>query len=402
MSKVKIGIIKEGKVPIDKRTPFSPIQAKETLNRFPGIELVVQSSDIRCFSDQEYIEQGLQIVTHIDDCDVLFGVKEVPIDQLIPNKTYFFFSHTIKKQAYNKDLLKAILSKNIRLVDYETLTDSKGARIVAFGRWAGIVGAYNGIWTYSKRNNLFNLRRACDCFDLEDLKNEFQKVKLPPINIIITGGGRVAKGAMEVLDVMKIKKVSPSDFLSKDYTIPVYTQLEPGDYHQHREDKPFQLDEFFKSPEAYNSTFLPFTSKADLLIACAYWDPKAPVLFTRQDMLKEAFKIRVIADITCDIEGSIPSTKRASTIDDPVYQYSASSDAIVKEEKEENITVMAVDNLPCELPRDASESFGNELINNVLPHLLGGDRENIIQRATIALEGHLNEKYQYLSDYVNS
>ncbi len=398
---MKIGIIREGKVPVDKRVPFTPTQAAEIQRRFPTIQVIAQSSAIRCFTDDEYRAEGIEVRENVDDCDVLMGVKEVPIKELIADKTYFFFSHTIKKQAYNRGLLQNILAKKIRLIDYETLTDTKGNRVVAFGRWAGIVGAYNGLWTYGKRYNLFECRRAHACFDLEDLRTEFPKIKLPNIKIVITGGGRVAKGAMEVLDGIGIRKVSPQEFLQKDFNEPVYTQLEPWDYHVHKDGKPFELKDFFQHPDDYNGTFLPFTSQADLLIASAYWDPRSPVLFTREDMLKDEFRLKVIADITCDIEGSIPSTKRASTIDDPIYDYNPVTG---KEEKalssDTNVTMMAVDNLPCELPRDASNSFGRDLIDNVIPSLMD-DREEIVKRATITNGGGLTKKYAYLTDFVN-
>ncbi|XOV92872.1 MAG: NAD(P)-dependent oxidoreductase [Bacteroidota bacterium] len=399
--KVKIGIIKEGKVPIDKRTPFTPKQAAEIQRRFPEINVSVQSSPIRCFTDSEYLAEGIEVKDSVSDCDVLMGVKEVPLNELIPDKSYFFFSHTIKKQAYNKNLLQQVLEKNIRLIDYETLTDQDGNRVVAFGRWAGIVGAYNGLWTYGKRYGLYDLRRAKDCFDLEDLKTEFSKITLPPIKIVITGGGRVAKGAMEVLDAVGISKVAPKAFLLQTFDQPVYTQLEPGDYNQHVEGKSFQLKHFFQHPEEYKGTFHHFTRNADQLIASAYWDPKAPVLFTMQESQSKDFKIKVIADITCDIEGSIPSTKKASTIDDPIYDYNPKTGQIENALSDpSNITVMAVDNLPCELPRDASNSFGNELLTNVLPSLINDD-QGVIKRATITRDGKLTNKYLYLTDFVN-
>lgn len=402
MQKTKIGIIKEGKIPIDRRVPFTPYQTREIMDKFEGVTVVSQESDIRCFTDDEYRQNNVEVVDDVSDCDVLMGVKEVPIEKLIANKTYFFFSHTIKEQAYNRKLLQAILEKKIRLIDYETLTNSQGQRIVAFGRYAGIVGAYNGILTYGKRYNLFNLRPAHTCFDLEDLKTEFGLVKLPAIKIAITGGGRVAKGAMEVLNGMGIRKVSPAEYVNERFNEPVYTQLNSRDYNKQKEGNPFSRNEFYQSPENYESDFLKYAYHTDLLIACAYWDPRAPVLFRKEEILDPAFKIRVIADITCDIEGSIPSTKKPSTIDDPIYDYDPTEDEIVAPFMDEgNITVMAVDNLPCELPRNASEDFGRDLIDNVLPHLLGDDKEEVIKRATIADKGKLTEKYSYLQNYVD-
>ncbi|MGD1958842.1 MAG: NAD(P)-dependent oxidoreductase [Fulvivirga sp.] len=401
MSKI-IGIIKEGKVPIDKRVPFTPAQTSEIQSQFEGVKVKVQSSEVRAFSDQEYEEQGLTLTSDMSDCDVFFGVKEVPIEELIPNKTYFFFSHTIKEQPYNKRLLQTIVKKNIRLIDYEVLTDSDGLRIVAFGRYAGLVGAYNGILTYGKRYNLFRLRPAHTCFDLDDMKTEYSKVKLPAIKIALTGGGRVAKGAMEVLNGMNIRHVSPSEFTREYFNEPVYTQLNTRDYSKAKDGSDFSRHDFYNHPERYTGDFLKYANVADVLIAGAFWDPRAPVLFTSKDAASEDFKIRVISDITCDIEGSIPSTKKPTTIEDPIYDYNPSDDTIEPPMSDEgNITVMAVDNLPCELPRNASQDFGKELIDNVLPHLLGDDAEKVIERATITKDGKLTKRYEYLRNYIS-
>jgi len=398
---MKIGIIKEGKVPIDKRVAITPNQARQIIDDFKDVEVFVESSDIRCFPDEDYAALGLPVVTDVTNCDILLGVKEVPIPDLIADKTYLFFSHTIKEQEYNRDLLREILSKNIKLIDYETLTDSAGNRVIAFGRWAGIVGAYNGLWTFGRRYNLFEIRRAHECFDLEDLKTEFSKIKLPSVKILITGGGRVAKGAMEVLMGAGVRKVTPAAFVNERFKEPVFAQLNSRDYHFKEDGSAFNRHEFFDHPEAYKSDFLKYTKVADVLIASAFWDPKAPVLFTQKDALSPAFKLRVIADITCDIEGSIPSTKKPSTIDDPIYDYNPSEDVVEKPLTDEaNLTVMAVDNLPCELPRDASKSFGEQMIKNVLPHLLGDDSEKVIAKATIAESGQLTEYYKYLEGYV--
>jgi alanine dehydrogenase len=398
----KIGIIREGKKPVDRRVPLIPAQAAAVRERYSSLEIICQPSKIRCYSDDEYHQAGIALAEDITDCDVLMGVKEVPIDQLIPGKTYFFFSHTIKEQPYNRELLKAILKKNIRLIDYETLTNPRGQRVVAFGRYAGLVGAYNALWTYGKRYNLYTIKRAHECFDLQELKEELKKVKLPAVNIVLTGGGRVAKGAMEILSALGLQKITPARFLEEDFTYPVYTQLNTRDYNKTVDGRPFVRDEFYAHPENFTGDFLKYTRSADMLIACAYWDPRSPVLFEREDMMRSDFKLRVIADITCDIEGSIPSTKRASTIEEPVYDYDPSGDAIDPPFSDEgNISVMAVDNLPCELPRNASEDFGNEILNHVLPALLDNDSEGMIARATITEHGKLTPKYAYLQNYVD-
>jgi saccharopine dehydrogenase (NAD+, L-lysine forming) len=400
---MRLGIIREGKNPPDKRVPFTPKQAEEIGDLFPTVKVVCERSPIRCYQDEEYAKVGVELVDDMSSCDVLMGIKEVPVDTLIADKTYLFFSHTIKKQPYNKKLLQAVLQKKIRLIDYEVLRDRLGNRLVAFGRFAGIVGAYNGLWTYGKRTNLFTMRRAHECFDINDLKLELRKVKLPPIKIILTGGGRVGKGSMETLDTAGIRKVNPHDFLTKQFDEPVYVQLGSGDYHTRKEGGHFIRDEFHKNPERYESHFLLYTKVADILMAGAYWNPKAPVLFTKEDMQATAFKIQVIADITCDINGSVPSTLRATSIDDPLFDY----DPFTHSEKPalsntKHITVMAIDNLPCELPRSASEEFGRDLIDRILKPLFGEDSEGVIERATIAQNGALSPHFGYLKDYVEA
>ena len=402
MTKTKIGLIREGKIPIDRRVALTPAQAKIVMGRFPNVEVVAEKSDIRCYSDKEYEREGIRLVDSLDDCDIILGVKEVPIDALIPEKTYFFFSHTIKKQQYNRKLLQEILHKNIVLIDYETLTDQTGKRIIAFGRWAGIVGAYNGIWTYGQRYNLFNTRRAYTCFDLDDLWFELTKINLPPIKIVLTGGGRVAKGAMEVLTRLGVRKVTPKQFLEQWFDFPVFVQLNVHNYNRSKDGQGFSRNSFFRTPQMFEADFIKYAAVSDILIASAFWDPKAPLLFEKQDLLSDDFKITVIADITCDIEGSIPCTKRPSTIEDPIYDYNPCDDQIENFLSDEgNITIMAVDNLPCELPRDASTSFGNDLVENVLPELLGDDARGVIERATIARNGNLTERFKYLQDYID-
>jgi saccharopine dehydrogenase (NAD+, L-lysine forming) len=402
MKKIKIGLIREGKTPPDKRVAFTPLQAEEIEQRFPHVKVVCQQSEVRCFKDGEYKELDIEIVSDVSDCDILMGIKEVPIPNLIAEKTYLFFSHTLKKQPYNRKLLQEALKKKIRLIDYETLKDNQGNRLVAFGRFAGIVGAFNGLWTYGKRFKLFDLRRAFECFDINDLKLELRKVKLPAIKIVLTGAGRVGKGAMETLDTVGIRKVNSRDFLTQKFDKPVYAQLSSADYHTRIKGGHFNREEFHLHPEEYQSRFSDFTKVADILLAGAFWNPTAPKLFTREDMLAKDFKIKVIADITCDINGSIPSTKKASTIVEPLYDYNAQSDLTFPPLSDSaNITVMAVDNLPCELPRSASEEFGRDLIDRILKPLLVEDTEGIIARATMAEDGKLTPRFSYLQDYVD-
>ena len=402
MQSITIGLIREGRIPPDKRVAFTPLQVEEIMQRFPHVNVVCQHSPVRCYQDEEYQRLDVPVVSDVQTCDILMGIKEVQIPDLIPNKTYLFFSHTLKKQSHNKKLLQEVLKKNIRLIDYEVLRDTQGNRLVAFGRYAGIVGAFNGLWTYGKRFQLFSMRRAFECFDINDLKLELRKVKLPAIKIVLTGAGRVAKGAMETLDTVGIRKVSPQDFLTQSFEKPVYVQLSSADYHSRKEGGHLNREEFHQYPERYHSHFSEFTKVSHLLLAGAFWNPKAPLLFTQQDMHSPDFRIKVIADITCDINGSIPSTKRATSIIDPLYDYDPMTDTVHSSFANERfVTVMAIDNLPCELPRSSSEEFGRDLIDRILKPLLSDDSEKIIARGTIAENGNLTPYFEYLRDYVS-
>ena len=400
---MKIGILKETKTPADNRVPLTPLQCKQLENKFKGIKVFVQPARDRCFTDKEYGKAGIELRHDITDCDVLLGVKEVRPEYLIPDKTYLFFSHTIKKQPHNRDLLKAVLKKHIRLIDYETLTDSEGMRLIGFGRWAGLVGAYNGIRAFCLRNKISGLSPSHRFKKLQDMIKLASSVKLPPVKIAVTGGGRVAAGAEEILAAFNVQKVSVEDYLhTDDFGRPVYVQLEPDAYNTSKTGETFQLSHFFKHPEAYMGNFSRFCNKTDLLVMAAYWDPRSPVLFNIEEMRKKDFRIRIIADITCDINGSVPSSIRTTTHENPYYDFNP-----VTEKEEEafsnpsNIVVMTIDNLPCGLPRAASVDFGNYLINKVLPLIIQSDKDDILARATIAEKGKLTATYHYLADWVN-
>ena len=399
-----IGLVCETKTPPDKRVPLTPKKCAEALSTFPHLRLVVQSSAERSYSDQEYRDLGLEVRDDLSDCDVLMGVKEVAPDRLIPNKTYFIFSHTVKQQPANRKLLQEVLRNNITLIDYELLTNDRGERIVAFGRYAGIVGAYNGLLTYGRKHGLYDLKPAYQCLDMDDMQEEFFKVKkLPPIKMAVTGSGRVAQGALEVLTRMGIRRVSVYDYLYRDYNEPVYAQLCSSDYNRRRDGRVWDTPDFHQNPQEYESAFGLFVPVTDLLIACAYWHPAAPRLFEEADTRLPGFRINTIADVTCDVNGSVPTTKRSSTIVAPAFDYNPQTGALEEPySRPKNITIMAVDNLPCELPRNASRDFGRQLLDNVLPHLLGNDAEGVIERATIARGGELLPRYQYLADYAAS
>ena len=398
---MKIGIIKEGKTPPDERVPLSPEQCKEITENYPNVELVVQKSDLRRFKDEEYAQQGIPLVERVDDCDVLIGVKEVPIDDLIDNKTYFFFSHTTKKQPYNRKLLQTMIAKNITMVDYEGLTNETGFRLIGFGRYAGIVGTYNAFYAYGQRTGAYQLKRAYQCDDQAEMESEFSKIKLPnDYKIVITGGGRVAKGAIEILEKLGIKKVSASDIVNQTFDQPVYAQLLVDDYNVRNDNHTFTHQEFFDDPTDYQSSFMQYAKVANMYISCHFWDAKSPFIFTRENAKSPDFNIKVIADISCDVNGPVASTLRASTIAEPLYGYDAQTESETTFDNPNAITVMAVDNLPCELPKDASSDFGREFIDKVLPHLIN-DKENVIARATICTNGDLTPHHEFLRDYVN-
>jgi saccharopine dehydrogenase (NAD+, L-lysine forming) len=401
MSIIKLGILRETKTPPDKRVAITPNECKRIAKKYPHIQIYVQKSNIRCFSDDEYRNiPGLTLTDNLEDCDVLIGVKEAKIDTLLPNKTYFFFSHTTKQQPYNKKLLQTILEKNITLVDYEHLTNNDSVRIIAFSRWAGIIGCYNGLKALGEKLNQFNLKPAYILNDREKVHQELDKITLPPIKILITGNGRASNGALEILDYMGIKRVSHEDYLNCKYDEPVYCQLAPKYYVERSDGEQFNLQHFIDNPKMYKSIFKPYTEVTDMLVTCHYWDPNSPVLFTNNHMKDDAFKIMTIADITCDIKGSIPSTLRPSTIEQPVYGYLPHMDKETDPHEIDAVMIMAVDNLPGELPKDASTDFSNTLFEDIIPSLLEGDSKNIIHKATIAKDGKLTERYSYLKDYV--
>ena len=399
MQKIKIGVLREEKSPPDKRVPLTPLICSELLRKYPALEIAVQPSKIRCYSDDEYTSFGIALQEDLSDCDVLMGVKEVPAEKLIPGKRYFFFSHTIKKQAHNQKLMKALIANNIKMTDYETLTDKNHNRIIGFGRYAGVVGAYNGILGYGLKYDLFRLKPAHLCRDRAEMEEELKRVKLPNIKIALTGGGRVANGVIETLSALRIRKVTADEFLSNSFREPVYCQLNPRDYVERPEDHNFDLNDFFKNPEHFVSKFVPYTKVTDLFISSHYWDPRSPKLFTKDDMKANDFHISVIADITCDIDGSVPTTMRASTIQQPFYGYNILNDKEDLPFNKDTVCIMAVDNMPCELPRDASDDFGKDLTERVLPFLFGDDEFKIIDRATICENGQLNKGFEYLKDY---
>jgi hypothetical protein len=402
MKPITLGVIREGKVPPDFRVPLTPKQCKAIEVLYPEVKVVVQKSPIRTYPDAAYAEQGIELVDQLNDCDYIFGVKEVQIADLIPNKTFFFFSHTFKKQPYNRDLLNAVLDKNIRLVDYEVLKDKYNKRIIGFGRYAGIVGCYNAFLTYGLKSGRYAMKPAHECEDRKEVEQELKKVDLPAdFRVVLTGFGRVGHGAREIIDLLPITEVSPEEYLKNSFEGPVYTHLEAEDYFAPQDGSSFVKKDFYATPEKYCSTFGRYSKKSDMYIPCHFWSAKSPFILTNEDLLHPENRIKVVGDISCDIAGPIACTIRPSKIGNGIYGYDPITQTEVDFMKEGAIAVMAIDNLPCELPKDASEDFGNELLKHVLPCLFGKDPDDVIARGSqTTTTGELTEGFSYLSNYI--
>lgn len=400
---MKIGVVREGKTPPDQRVPLTPAQCAELKRSYPEVELVVESSEVRRITDDEYRAEGIDVVKDLSGCDVLLGVKEVPLNELIPDTTYLFFSHTYKLQPYNAKLLRTILDKRIRLIDYELIKRANGRRVIGFGRWAGIVGAYNGLRAWGMRHGTFALPRAIDCADMKDMVSHAKAVDLPShMKIVLTGGGRVGMGAHELLTSLGLREVHADAFLKEDFNEAVFTRLDVEQYNARIDGKPFDMEGFMADATGYKSTFMPYAEVADMYVAGHYWAEGSPFLFTREDMKSASWNVKVVADVSCDIDGPVACTLRPSTIAEPLYGYNPSTESECAMDDPSGMTVMAVDNLPCELPRDASHGFGKEMMAHVIPLLVGGDWDNMLTNATeTTLEGALAPKFAYLQDYID-
>ncbi len=398
---MKFGIIKERKNPPDRRVVFSPDALSRLKQLYPDVEIKVESSDVRVFTDKEYQNLNIAVENDISDCTIFFGVKEVPIDSLISNKSYFFFSHTIKKQPQNQKLLQAILDKNIDFYDHETLVDSHNHRLIGFGKYAGIVGAYNAIRAFGIKFELFKLPKAATLSGKEALIAHLKRVVLPPLKFVVTGTGRVGSGVQEVLEAIKIKKVSSENYLIKNYTQAVYTQIDVLDYNKRKDGKIIDNKDFFQNPQDYISDFERFTKVSDIYITAHFYANNAPVILTREMLQVNNCKIKIVADISCDINGPIACTLRSSTIDEPLYGYLPSEDKEVDVFHPAAIVVMAVDNLPCELPKDASEGFGEMFFEHVIPAFFNGDKDGVLKRAKVTENGKLTPRFSYLQNYVD-
>ena len=398
---MKFAIIKERKNPPDRRVVFSPEKLAEARALFSKAEFIVESSDIRIFKDEAYAKLGFEVTEDVSDADVMIGVKEVPIENLLPNKKYFFFSHTIKKQPYNRALLIAMLEKHIEMYDHETIVGKNNMRLIGFGRYAGLVGAYNGFRALGLRDGLFKLPKVETLADLDEVKTELDKISLPNIKILLSGTGKVAFGAKEILDHLGVKQVSDALYLTTQFTEPVYCMVDVMEYAKRKDGKVGNKWEFYKDPSGYESNFMPYAKQTDYFIAGHFYGNNAPYLLTREDAKHPNFRINLVADISCDIDGPVASTIRASTIADPFYGYDPITEKEVAFNAKNAITVMAVDNLPCELPKDASEGFGDSFLEHVIPAFFNNDKDGILKRAKITENGKLTPRFSYLKDYAD-
>ncbi|TPG32983.1 NAD(P)-dependent oxidoreductase [Flavobacterium pectinovorum] len=398
---MKFGIIKERKSPPDRRVVFVPGELAKLKQLYHDAIVEVESSDIRIFSDLQYKSMGITVTDDISDCDVLFGVKEVPVENLIPNKAYFFFSHTIKKQPYNRKLLQAILEKNIDLYDHETIVDAENRRLIGFGKYAGMVGVYNGIRAFGIKFELFKLPKAETLAGKDDLIKHLQRITMPALKFVITGTGKVGSGAKEILDAIKIKEITVENYLTKNYTQAVYVQLDVLEYNKRIDGQVLDFNDFIAHPEAYVSDFEKFTKVTDIYFAGHFYASGAPMILTKEMLNANDCKLKVVADISCDVNGPIACTLRSSTIAEPIYGYFPLEDREVDVFHPAAVVVMAVDNLPCEIPKDASEGFGEQFMEHVIPAFFNNDKDGILKRAKITENGKLTERFSYLQDYVD-
>ena len=408
--KYTLSIIREARID-ENRTPLTPNQTQELIKKFPNLRILVQTSKKRCFRDEDYLNAGAEITDDISNADIIFGVKEVDISALIENKTYLFFSHTTKVRnyinrvtqdkaiIYKKELLREVLKKNITLIDYENIREvsGKGYRYLGFGRFAGIVGCYNTLNLYLKLQKEKSLPRAFEINSYGKIKELLGNQNFNKLRILQTGRGNVAKGSMGVLKHANIKQVSINDYLNKKYNEAVFCNVSTREYVERNDGKDYSVHDFTSNPHEYKSKVKNYLFETDMLITGHYWEPKFPKLFY-PNQINEFKNLKIIGDVTCDINGAVPTTIRSTTIAKPYYSIDINS---MKEIDlgSKGIAVMAVDNLPSELPNEASEEFGDSVISDVLPYLINKD-DGRINRATTASLGKFGPAYSYLEDFI--
>jgi len=395
---ITLAVLREDRID-ENRAPLSPTQVSIVLNKFSNTKIIVQPSNRRCFNDEDYEKAGAQVTDDLSSADIIFGVKEVDISALINDKTYLFFSHTskvrqyigqtIKDKAiiYKKKLLKEIIKKKITLIDYENIREisGDGYRYLGFGRFAGIIGTYNTLNLYLKLFSKNPLARAFEINNYKEIKKLISNQNFNKIKILVTGSGRASKGAIELLKHANIKQVSINDYLNNKYDKAVFCNISAKKHIEKKNGKEI-------------SKVKNYLLDTDMFIACHYWEPKFPKLFY-SNQINEFKNLKIIGDITCDINGSIPTTIRSTSIAKPYYSIDINTMKEI-DLSDKDIAVMAVDNLPSELPLEASEEFGSSVISEVLPSLINKD-DGRINRATTASNGKFFKNFAYLNDFIN-
>lgn len=433
---MRIGIRREDKNEWERRVPLTPEAVKILVEE--GIEVFIQPSPIRIFSDQEYIDEGAVLTDDLSSCPVILAVKEIPLEFFEKDKTYVFFSHTIKGQDYNMPLLERMMELGNTLIDYESVTDEEGRRLIFFGRQAGQAGMIDSLWTLGKRlewegvpNPFSAIKMAHEYSSLDAAKEHIAGIgrilenkglppMVTPLVAGITGYGNVSQGAQEILGLLPVEEISPSEILkvqakSKAAVNHIYKivfkekdLVQPLDSEQ-----VFDLQDYYSHPRKYRSCFENYLPYLTMLVNCIYWEDKYPRLVTK-DYLKEAFSafkaphLRVIGDISIDIEGSVECSLKATDSGNPVYVYNPIEKTITDGWEGFGPVIMAVDNLPCELPREASQFFSRAL-TAMIPQLAGADNSKPLdqsglpeelQRAVILKDGRLTDKYKYLEQFL--
>lgn len=424
----RIGIRREDKNRWERRVPLVPDDVAQLVDA--GLDIVVQPSDLRIFSDSAYELAGATVAEDLGDCGVVLAVKEIPPELFRPGVAYVYFSHTIKGQAHSMPALQAMLDTGGTLIDFERIADADGARLVHFGRFAGVAGTIDALWALGRRwqvqgfdTPLSNLRPTIDYPSMEQALDAVGEVgaalaadglpdALEPLVVGITGYGHVAQGALEVLARLPMRQVGAGELAeatmrSDEVAVCVLTESDTVAPNQSAGRRGVvDVADFRAHPENYRSIFSPVAARLSLLINSIYWDPRAPRLLTWEDLVPLAARGRlaVIADLSCDIDGAIQSTVRATESGDPVYVVDPVTRAARTGFEGPGIVVLAVDNLPCELPADASAAFSAAL-RPLVPGLAAADFAQPspdlppeLDRAMVAHRGDLTPAFEYLRE----
>ena len=424
---MNIGIRKENKGKWEKRAPLAPVHVSFLISQ--DINVIVEKSQVRAYPDREYENAGAQISDDLNDADIILGVKEVPLDKLLPNKHYMFFSHVIKGQSHNMPMLRKMMDLNITLLDYERIVSPDGRRLVFFGPFAGNAGMIDALWglglKWKKKGYdtpLLEVKQTHHYYDLADAKKQLKTVgkqieetgfpeEVGPVVIGFTGYGNVSLGAQDILNQFPYTPISPDDLLKglpeKEMNLKTIYKLvfTLNDLYKFRNNDPFDKFIFFKSPELFESKFYPYWQKLTMLVNAVYWSEKADRMVSRENIKANRGKLDFISDISCDIDGGIELTSKATDIDSPFLSYDPSKDEIVEELTAEGLSILAVDNLPCELSIDATHFFGDALVPLLISLKNGSlnDHKNMpeeLKPALILSNGRLAVSYNYLNQFL--